>query len=338
MNANHEQSYRDEQLLIDFLLGKCDQAQAEEVVRRLRTDEAFHKLHDDLNHTFAAFGALPEPVAAGNLTERALQMIRQSGPDNTRLAASRLGGRSAAPTFSLRELAGIAAAVVLMAAIFIPSMRAARRQELQRRCASQVGQIGAALTRHAIANSGVLPNADHQQRRWLPINGEPMASTSAGLFKLVKDQYVPAAVFVCPATASQPARYVIHLKMTDFPSDSHISYSYQHTLGERRISLYNPRLKPVAEQMAVLADSSPVFTGGQFNPDRITSSSDNHHGKGQNIWFLAGHVAWSPTPAAGVAGNNIYLIEGLDSYRGDETPTDETDTFLLPAYSRGSNR
>ena len=90
--------------------------------------------------------------------------------------------------------------------------------------------------------------------------------------------------------------------------------------------------------MAVLADSSPVFTGGQFNPDRITSSSDNHHGKGQNIWFLAGHVAWSPTPAAGVAGNNIYLIEGLDSYRGDETPTDETDTFLLPAYSMGSNR
>ncbi len=63
------------------------------------------------------------------------------------------------------------------------------------------------------------------------------------------------------------------------------------------------------------------------------SSSLNHGARGQNVLYLSGHVAWAETPAAGVGGNNIYLIEGVDDYRGDESPAEPTDSFLLPAYA-----
>ena len=32
-------------------------------------------------------------------------------------------------------------------------------------------------------------------------------------------------------------------------------------------------------------------------------------------------------------GNNIYIAEGIYTYRGDETPVSPTDTFLMPAYT-----
>ncbi|MHC4985212.1 MAG: hypothetical protein ACYTFO_03560, partial [Planctomycetota bacterium] len=122
--------------------------------------------------------------------------------------------------------------------------------------------------------------------------------------------------------------------MTDFPSPRAISYSYQYAMGDRHLSIYSPRLVDVADQMAILSDRTPVFVEGLFQRERVGASSDNHGGDGQNVLYLDGQVNWQKTPEAGVGGNNIFLIDGVDTYHGDETPTEETDSFLLPAYSR----
>ena len=330
MNSEGRQPARDEAILIDFLLGKCNRADSEEVARRLESDPAFRQLHDDLDRTFAALGAAPEPAAPDDLTERTLAAIAANRPRQ----APQLSRRSSMPTFSLRELGAVAAAVILLAGVFIPSMQAAKNKRLRRECGYNLGQVDVALRQYAQANRGALPGVEGAQRRWMPSGGAPAVSTSAGLFVLVKNQGVAAEVFVCPATRGKPSPYVIRPTMTDFPSADHISYSYQYSLDGRALSVSAPGVSEMADEMAILGDSNPVFVDGQFRPDRIGSSSDNHRRAGQNVLYLSGRVAWQKTPDVGVGGNNIYLIDGVDDYQGVETPTDDADSFLLPAYTR----
>lgn len=334
MSNSRRQRQRDEQLLIDFILGRCDQAQAEEVARRLGGDPQFAKLHDDVDRTFAALRALPEPAAPEDLTQRTLAAITHAAPKQRPASRHDLSRRrSVAPTFSLRELAGIAAAIILMVAAFLPFVRESQSRKDRNLCAMKVGQMGSELQQYAYDHGNVLPAANSKHLRWLAGNGEPPASNSAGLFKLVKEGYAPMVLFVCPAVRVRPVGYRLDSSVSDFPSADAINYSYNHALGGQRISLDDTRLAGVADQMAILSDATPVFESGRFHRDRIMSSSLNHGARGQNVLYLSGHVAWAETPAAGVGGNNIYLIEGVDDYRGDESPAEPTDSFLLPAYA-----
>jgi len=333
MTTNPEQHARDEQLLIDFLLGRCDRQQAEEVARRLGDDPEFQNLHDRLDRTFTVLNKMPEPAAPVDLTDRTMASIDASRGRTAELTRAELGGAGSRSTFSMRELAGIAAAIILIVAVIVPIMQQAQNSALRNDCRARVGQVGLGLNAFASANSGLLPGADPARRRWLATGDEPPASTSAPLFQLVKGGHAKPAIFVCPAVRARPALYRVTAAMGDFPSALHISYSYQHSLGGRRISLNDPTLAAVSENMAILSDASPVFVGNTYRADLANKSSHNHGGDGQNVLYLQGNVAWRATPAAGVSGDNIFLAEGVDDYDGDEAPTNDTDSFLLPTYS-----
>jgi prepilin-type processing-associated H-X9-DG protein len=85
--------------------------------------------------------------------------------------------------------------------------------------------------------------------------------------------------------------------------------------------------------MVILADQNPLFVNGRFLPDRLDNPvSTNHDGDGQNVLYIDGHVAWAVQPTAGVDGDNIYLVDHVSDYDGDEHPGDATDTFLMPAH------
>ena len=122
--------------------------------------------------------------------------------------------------------------------------------------------------------------------------------------------------------------------MLDFPAPKYVSYSYQHTVGQHGLSLYDPAFDGKLSKMAIMADRTPIFPDGKFHPERINAAaSDNHNQTGQNVLYMDGNVAWADKPTVGIDNNNIYLINGVTDYRGDESPTEATDTFLLPAYS-----
>ena len=72
-----EQQDRDEQLLIDFVLGRCDPAEAQVVRSRLEADEVFRARHQDIRNALAAMELIPpaEPPAA--LAERTINHLRQ---------------------------------------------------------------------------------------------------------------------------------------------------------------------------------------------------------------------------------------------------------------------
>ena len=91
--------------------------------------------------------------------------------------------------FRLRELGAIAAAGILLAFVFVPSMRKARGRAILGQCAAHAGQIGTALRTHANFNEGRLPCSPGPSRRWLPRGDQPAVSNSVFLFRLVKQGY-----------------------------------------------------------------------------------------------------------------------------------------------------
>ena len=320
-------------MLTDFLRGELSASDNKEVQDRLDRDEPFKRLHDDISNTFAAMKLLPEDAPPEDLVNTTLARIDQARRTEALLA--REEGRRAVtfPTFSLRELSAVAAAVILMAAILVPSMRQARYRAQIGKCASNVGQIGAAILSYANANDDYLPAADGLQNRWLPTEGQAAFSNSAALYKLVRFGYTSPVVFRCPTGGAES----FHTKagMSDFPSEKYITYSYQHTRGPRPMRQNDPILAEVAERMVILADSTPLFARGFFRRESINHPiSENHRRTGQNVLYLDMRVSWADSPTVGVRGDNIYLVKGVLEYRGDEKPSEPTDTFLLPTFSR----
>lgn len=326
-----ENGQQNEALLIDFHLGACDEAAERAVRGRLERDGHFRRRSADVANTLAAVGLAPEAEPPDDLVEKTMARIAAAKRTDALLAREGAGRGWRRPTFSLRELAVAAVAVVVLGVIFVPSLRQARLRALRVQCAGNVGQIGVALATYASLNGEFLPVAAWKRVRWLPAEGQAAASNSAGLFKLVKYGHASPVDFQCPAVGG--SSFTVQAGMLDFPAAEHISYSYQHALG-RRILRTDTGLRQVQSTMAILADSSPLLRRGRSPRVRLAfATSENHKNAGQNVLYLDMHVAWATRPDVGVLGDHIYLAGSCRDYCGDEVPTGPTDSFLLPAFS-----
>lgn len=260
-----QDSKPDEELLIDFVLGRCDQAAAEGVRRRLGQDRDFAALHENIAASFRALGKYDVDEPPANLVERTMARVRATRRSEALVAAEPLRRRIPFPAFSMRELAALAAAAVLVVGIIIPSLRHARRRAQRSLCSANLGQIGTALNHYANENDDTLPGSPLAAGSWLPRPGQPRASNSAALFQLARLAFAETDVFQCPATPARP--FAIVAGMTRFPSAEAISYSYQYALGGP-IRRSDPQLARVAEQMAIGVDSTPLFRNGVFRPEK----------------------------------------------------------------------
>ncbi len=332
MSANKSDSHPDEQVLIDYVLKRCDEPTVLAVRQRLETDAAFASLHRDIAHCFAALGCYESPEPPANLLERTMARIRASRSTETLLKVTPIARAFRAPTFSLRELAAIAAAIVVMVGILVPTLRQTDQVRKQSQCAANQGQIGTGLGHYASEHGELLPASLGHGNAWLPSGGERVASNSAGIFGLVGAGYVQPGAFQCPAVGGKS--FAVAAGMTDFPSAQNNNYNYQHSLSGP-LNRAAPELRDLVRQMAILSDASPVFANGTFSPERVTRQvSDSHNQTGQNVLYLDMHVDWATGARVGVNGNNIWLAEGVVNYTGTETPVSPADSFLLPNANR----
>lgn len=332
----------DEVLLIDFLLGRCEGQRAGLVARRLQEDGEFRKLHDDLRNALTAMKLLPELAPPEGLAQRTVERLRQVRSTEALIAREELSRRSPARrVFSLRDVIAAAAAVIVLGVVLfssggdiLRSLGGAQRA-MQELCLANQQQIGQAVAFYAADNAGFLPVSSAEQRPWLGGPNQQAASNSEALFRLAQQGYAQPEVFQCPGVSGRsPGKFAMQAGMTDFPASRFVGYSYQYAMGQAP-SVNDPQLRTAVGEMAILADSNPLFSGGRFQPSRLSSAvSDNHHKRGQNVLYLDQHAQWTKTAAAGVGGNNIYLADGVYNYTGDETPAGPTDTFLLPTYAQ----
>lgn len=337
--TNRQQT--DELELIDLILGRLDAGRQEALRDRLTGDRDLAAHRQDVANTLAAVELLPGYDPPDDLVERTMSRIRQKSQTDALLAREEASAPPRRATFSLRDIGALAAVAGVLACVLLPVVRRASQVAAVGHCAAHAGQIGSAMTAYAKDNDGLLPSSGGGNN-WLGASSE--RGTSAGLFKLVLAGYARPVVFRCssgPDEGDGDLEVRTGAKMVDFPSARSVSYSYQHTFGSNVLRRNHPALVEVAESMAILADQTPVFPRGRVRIVRRwtkVGNSLNHGGTGQNVLYLDMHVTWVLTPAAGVDGNNIYLIDDVEVYTGEETPAVPTDTFLLPAYTRVDNR
>ncbi|MFP3937059.1 MAG: hypothetical protein ACLFVW_01865 [Phycisphaerae bacterium] len=327
------QRTEDEVKLLDFLNGSCDEHQQREIRHRLAEDEEFRRLHDSMASAFKALDLLPEYESDEDLTQRTLAKVRQHRQTQELIAREEASRGAFRPTFRFRELAVVAAVLVVLGSVMIPAIYKARSAAATDLCAYRMGEIGTGLLTYANDNNGHLPAAGTSKHPWLAGNDQPPASNSAALFRLLPSKHVASPqAFQCPAVAS--GSFVVTAGMTDFPDGQYVSYSYQHAVGDSPLSVHDGKAAEVAEEMAILSDSNPIFEGGRFHPDRTgMSTSANHNHAGQNVLYLDMHVDWKTNARAGVSGDNIFLADDVREYTGYEEPAGPTDSFLLPAYT-----
>ena len=331
--AMRDNETNNQQLLTDYVLGRLDPQTEQQVRRRTQAEPELKRACDDIRNTFSAMDLAIQAEPPADLVTRTMARIRSARQTDALLAREQLTRRDVIrPTFSIREIAAVAAIVLMIGAIFGVSFREADRRRQRIACAQNVSKIGAAVMSYANRNEGHLPSTAGANDRWLPTSDQPAASNSRALFRLIADGYLQPPAFQCPAVGGDS--FAVRAGMTDFPGGKFVSYSFQHSIGPKGLSVEDKRLERVREHMAILADSSPVFSGGRFSAaDLARQASDNHDQTGQNVLYLDMHAEFKVQPAVGVGGDNIFLADGVTDYKGNEKPTGPTDSFLLPSWS-----
>ena len=338
------------QQIIDYQLGLLSEADAEQVRVLLADSQQAREFLKGLAKALEPLDYLPQPevpVALVPLTlarvhsAAVLQDRREAGlwasADQNRSTSGRPRSLGRMP-----EILTMAASIALVVGLLIPAVNQWRRQALRTSCSYQLSSLGSGLHNYASANGGELPYLPEKVgKSWIRPTGTGLKRTdTSNLFLLVKLKYIKPSVSVCPGIQHDPAalNYAAD-RLSDFPSESLVSYSYQNMFGEFR---------PTEESepgFAIIADRNPLLgLGPRPSVAQVfLAPSANHSSvrdRGQNVLYLGGSVRWTTEARAGLKNDNIWQPANIPDenpqgkqiqpLRGVEVPVSEEDSVLGP--------
>jgi len=194
----------------------------------------------------------------------------------------------------------------------------------------------------------------------------------ANLWILVRERYAEPGLFICPATSDKPSLnrsdspgamgfYAMDLATPNHPTPAedyflkHVaagrcSYSYQNQFAHPQTGadVSDPANATTHRlihppTLAILADRNPytrpglqIFRQPILSPDEAPAANSlNHHGAGQNVLYLGGHVEWHETPECGPLRpngrrDNIYRPDTGRPDDPENIPRSRLDSFLVP--------
>jgi hypothetical protein len=206
----------------------------------------------------------------------------------------------------MREIASIAAVLVIGGATVWPMAAAASSARSRSMCESNMASLASAFTRYGADFRGLLPVASNTNIRrqdanapWWNVGGDPRTSNSANLFTIHTARYAPIDASCCPGN-EQGCRTMTN-SCQDWSDLGQVSYSYFVMFGEE---------KPTWDgngpnTTVILADRSPVIrraVAGQAVS--VGENSDNHAGKGQRVLRVDGSSDWLASPYDAGPGRN----------------------------------
>jgi prepilin-type N-terminal cleavage/methylation domain-containing protein/prepilin-type processing-associated H-X9-DG protein len=257
--------------------------------------------------------------------------------------------------FTLIEVLVAIGIIVVLMAILLPAIEHARHKAYIEKCASNLHQIGIALTLYQNDNH------QHGPRTAYDPAGPPTAGTggsaadpfaangpaandvTAAVFLLARTEKLPTMLFVCPynddtdfkadaaniQTRSNFTNYKMNLAYSFadmYPSDAAVTAGYQWG------SHISPTFAVAADMNPGVDGQSNVFTAkpngsvASYEP----ATSLNHEKEGQNVLFGDGHVDFKTSPLCGTAGDNIYTSRAASGSTVYAGPADADDSVLLP--------
>ncbi len=257
--------------------------------------------------------------------------------------------------FTLIELLIVIGIIGVLLAILLPAAEHVRHQAYIDKCASNLRQIGIAITLYEQDNHGNFPRTINDPTAALVsgtgINaidpftpGGPAANDlTAGLFLLMKSQKLSPLMFICPynddtSYVADSSNLAGRSNFTDFKKN--LAYSFANpypvaaveTAGYRLCNKLPPGFALAADMNPGVGPHSNVFAAlpNVSNSQIESANSDNHERDGQNVLFADIHVDWTKTPLCGIGHDNIYTAQSAVTPQVESRPSSPTDSVLLP--------
>jgi hypothetical protein len=302
--------------------------------------------HEALTAMFAALDSDRQapPQAPAGLTEKIQARVAEAGPPPRVVRPARKTPAQYVEEFSdwgiirmrsFRDIAAVAAVIVLAIGLGVPSMLHMRQRGQRVVCSEQLASIGRGMQSYAMANNYSLPFAgwNSSSNTWYPTDrpGLTPLPNRRHAYALVRTGHVPARFFVCPSSGALPMPDAQAASYDDFLEASNVSYAYQNMAGVRPSLRDNPDLPIFSDDNPLFENGFPLFdvTRSLGLGDLANANSRAHGGTGQNILTIRGSVKWIKTPIAGVKGDNIWTLQGIKEYTGREGPQTPHDAHLI---------
>lgn len=321
--------------LIGYHLGLCDEEDRRRVEAAFADAQSLASARQNVERILSRLDADDSPIAPKNLVASIMDRVEKSQnpipfPKNAAAALQapvESGGRG--PMFALRELVGLAAAILLFVGIFVPGYRTARNEAQRAMCANNMRLIGNGYANYAEMFGSPVPyvRSVPAGATWLPANGSRRFTNTQNNYVLVANRLVPARVFVCPSRPQDvPLETDSPESLSDFPDVNNVSFSTMPVTGTWQQQHFDP-------QMPLVADMNPLVDDAQeLQANRPVPENSNSHGVGRGQNVLRGNmsVIWATTPRLGIDNDDIYRLIGVKTYTGQEWPHLRSDAFLIP--------
>ena len=339
---NNEQK----QLLFDYCICLTSQKEKAEAEALISSSKEADEIHSKITNAIKPLDILENEPCPDELAESTIQQLNNIA-DSNRNKLQKLLAKEQNKNVTVKiglwrnwsELAAVAAAILLIAGVLVPTLGVARQKYQQKQCKTQIGSIFKGLSNYIMDYDGKTPAvATVEGAPWWKVGdqGSENQSNTRHLYLLVKCDYVKLIDFSCPGSKKSKLSKITSSQIKvfkDFPDSELIDYSFQ-------INCNNTSKSNLHCRRVLMADRNPLFEklpkdlSRQFklllDRELLTLNSINHNRHGQNVLFGDGRVEFIKTRSTGIAKDDIFTLQDTDVYRGCEVPSCQTDFFLAP--------
>ncbi len=329
------------ELLFDYCLGITSEAESAQAQELIFSNEQAAKFVNSIKASLSPLESITPEECPAELAEGTIWRIKQT------LRTSQVGLNELLKAEQKRKpgfwydifgrLATAAVFVIVGSALITGGKIAtnyARQMSWQTKCGSQMAGLFNGLSNYRNDNNGQMPTlASAAGSPWWKVGdqGSEDVSNTRRMWVLARNGYVKHDAFMCPATRPSCDFSCNPKEYNDFPKRVYVSYSF-------RIGCPKAGLEKMGRQV-IIADMSPIFMNisaaekelnVNLSDALMKKNSPNHGGRGQNVLFCDGSVVFVKGHTVDVSMDDIYTIQGKQTYQGVEVPTSEADVFLAP--------
>lgn len=333
------------QLIFDYCIGLTSEEHSAEAEQLMSSNSEAAEIYSNIKAALTPLDSMEIHTCPDDLLERTISFVNDYA-DSSRVQLEQLLEAEQTKRTpikigfwrNLTEMAAIAASIILIVGVLVPSLGFARQKYWQQKCGTQLSSFFHGLDNYISDHDGRHPSVTTTAGApWWKVGyqGKENQSNTRRIYLLVMEQYVRPEIFVCPGNRSAKKIKIepsLIRTYKDFPDRKYINYSFQISCGGKKSGKLLCR-------KAIMADWNPIFEElpnfnstfrVHLNKKSLTLNSSNHNRRGQNILFGDGRVEFLKTRFIGIAQDDIFTLQDTDVYQGVEVPSSETDFFLAP--------
>ena len=329
------------ELLFDYCMGLTSEQEAAQAQELVFSNEQAAKFVTSIKSSLSPLESITPEECPDELAEGTIWRIKQT------LRTSQVGLNELLKAEQKRKT-GLWHEIFVrlaMAAVFVfvgtgvitgwnVATNYARQMSWQTKCSSQMAGLFTGLSNYRNDNNGQMPTlASAPGSPWWKVGdqGSENVSNTRKMWVLARKGYVKSDAFMCPLTKPSCDFTCNANEYNDFPNRNLVTYSF-------RIGCPKAGLEKMGRQV-IIADMSPIFVNVSASEKELIinisdallkRNSPNHGGRGQNVLFCDGSVAFVKGRTVDVSLDDIYTIQGKQTYQGVELPASEADAFLAP--------